>query len=857
MSKKTAVFTIASKNYFANVHTLMQSLEESNPDMERFVVVVDELDSKFLAQKRNFRVISLGELCLPHPKQMEFRYDIMEFNTAVKPYALRLLLNQFDRVIYLDPDIYVYKTLIPIKKAFDTGAQIVLTPHFNHLFEEDGMHPDEPDIMRAGIYNLGFIALQNGEESREMVDWWAKRLEKKCVNKPQEGIFVDQKWIDLVPGFYKNVSILHDSGLNVAYWNLSHREVKKDGEEFIVNGEPLYFFHFSGFNASNADSISKHQNRFTMNDIGDASELFAKYAGQVLGNNVYVWRKYAYSFGKYTDGREVLPEHRKKYSDDKQLQGACGENPFEYSGYFYGEKSPELRKDGVNLVGYIRSEHGLGEASRLTANCLEDAEINWTAYDFEIGNPNRKRDQTYSDKISRYIAYDTSIININADQFVNLKNNVPDVLWNTYKIGIWYWELPEFPDQWLKAFGDVDEVWAPTKFIADTLQKVAPCPVLHMPPGIHREFPDLSIYTRSYFELPEKSFLFLNMFDVYSYTGRKNPKATVDAFKKAFKPDDTSVGLVLKLNNSRVGDETNVLLENLIGEYKNIYIIAKTLPREAVNGLIGVCDASVSLHRSEGLGLLCEESMCFGKPVIATGWSGNMDFMNDKNSCIVDYSMTNVGKNIGPYEAWQEWAEPKVDQAAEYMKRLVNDKSFYKSIASAARKTIEEEFSPKVCGERMKRRLLWIRENRDHIEVNLDKKTFYFARYVVGTCQELLNGRFESEEKQQLIEDWCSKGYIDFDKVVNVLFKGGLGKGKSDREFVTYLYQHILHRIPSDGEVSDYLRRMDNGLNRKLVCEGFVTSREYLGNYEDEYRNSLPRKSVRSRIVERVLKLAE
>ena len=367
----TAVFTIASKNYFANVHTLMQSLEQSNPTMERFVVVVDELDSEFLSNQRNFTIISLAELNLPHPKQMEFRYDIMEFNTAVKPFALRLLMKKFNRVVYLDPDIYVYERLTPIEDAFDAGAQIVLTPHFNHLFEEDGMHPDEPDIMRSGIYNLGFIAVQDGAESIEMVDWWSKRLEKKCINKQEKGIFVDQKWIDLVPGYYRNVSILHDSGLNVAYWNLSHREVKKDNGSFKVNGEPLYFFHFSGFSVARVDSVSKHQNRFTMNDIGDANELFIKYADCVISNGIHKWKEYSYSFEKYTDGRSVLPEHRKKYADDEQLQGFCGEDPFQYPEYFYENKTPQLRNDGVNLVGYIRSEHGLGEAARLTANCLE------------------------------------------------------------------------------------------------------------------------------------------------------------------------------------------------------------------------------------------------------------------------------------------------------------------------------------------------------------------------------------------------------------------------------------------------------------------------------------------------------
>ncbi len=130
---KTVVFTIASKNYFAYVRTLMKSLEDSNPHMDRYVVVVDELDDEFIALPRNFVLLELSRLDLPHPKCFQFRYDIMEFNTAVKPFAIRKLFEQYDRVIYLDPDIYVYQRLLPVENALDSGNNFVFTPHFNGL----------------------------------------------------------------------------------------------------------------------------------------------------------------------------------------------------------------------------------------------------------------------------------------------------------------------------------------------------------------------------------------------------------------------------------------------------------------------------------------------------------------------------------------------------------------------------------------------------------------------------------------------------------------------------------------------------------------------------------------------------
>lgn len=265
---KTVVFTIASKNYFAYVRTLMQSLEKTNSHLDRYAVVVDDLDDTFISLPRNFELLDLDKLNLPHPNQMKFRYDIMELNTAVKPFAILKLFETYERVIYFDPDIYVYKKLKPIEDALDAGNNFVLTPHYNGLFEDDGMHPDEPDMMRAGIYNLGFIALNKCADTLEMVTWWADKLEKQCINEQSKGIFVDQKWIDLVPGFYDHVCILRHSGLNVAYWNLSHRKIIKNGDDFEVNGEPLIFFHFSGLNPNNISAISKYQNRYTINDLG-------------------------------------------------------------------------------------------------------------------------------------------------------------------------------------------------------------------------------------------------------------------------------------------------------------------------------------------------------------------------------------------------------------------------------------------------------------------------------------------------------------------------------------------------------------------------------------------------------------
>lgn len=377
----------------------------------------------------------------------------------------------------------------------------------------------------------------------------------------------------------------------------------------------------------------------------------------------------------------------------------------------------ENKKIAVNVVGHIKNETGLGEGSRLTIEALKQAGNDINIYNFDNENsPARQNDSTYDKYLSNDLKHDISIINMNADQLIDSKYDLPKRIWDTYRIGIWYWELTEFPDDWLDAFKYVNEIWAPTRFIQSTLLKKTTVPVVYMPPGLTRNEP-LKEYDRKYFNLPENTFLFLNFFDMLSFESRKNPLASINAFKKAFKADDMSVGLVLKISYS---DKVNGVekIKELTKGYKNIYVIDKTVSRDEINGLISCCDASISLHRSEGLGLLCEESMYYGKPVIATAWSGNMDFMNEKNSCLVDYDLVKISTYYGNNNPNQSWAEPKIETAVNYMKKLVSDKVYYDELAKNAKETIRNDFSSLKCGLRMNKRLEMILEDKDNWNIS-------------------------------------------------------------------------------------------------------------------------------------------
>lgn len=369
---KTAVFTIASRNYFAFVRTLMSSLEETNPEWDRFVAVADEITDSFSNRPRNFDLISLEEIDLPDYKKMLFRYTILEFNTAIKPFVFKELLNKkgYDRVIYFDPDIYVYERLDEIEALFARGKHIILTPHFTGLWKDD-KKPDEIAIMQAGTYNLGFLAVANCENTRCLLDWWADKLEYQCVILFEKGIFVDQKWMDLVPGLFSNVAILRHEGYNVAYWNLSHRKADKKSNQYYFNNQILKFFHFSGLNPKDVSNVSKYQDRFDINNVGIVREIIVKYARDVLGNGFDSYSKYDYKYNEFDDGSAINDMFRYAYRNNQWLQERCGANPFSCHNVFIQEKQRIVNY----MLGYIW-EHRQ-DIQRAYPNRFSVGYLNW------------------------------------------------------------------------------------------------------------------------------------------------------------------------------------------------------------------------------------------------------------------------------------------------------------------------------------------------------------------------------------------------------------------------------------------------------------------------------------------------
>ena len=371
----------------------------------------------------------------------------------------------------------------------------------------------------------------------------------------------------------------------------------------------------------------------------------------------------------------------------RDLYSLLGKN-FKRGSYKFG-KYPF----GIQIIGFTSLAKGVGESVRSHIRAIDILGFNNSII-------NLKKKETFKLKNS----YKYNLFHINADLVPEMYFKLGKSFWkNKYNIGFWLWELEKFPLKWKNSFNYFDEIWVCSDFIYNCLSKISSIPVIKVPISINIKVDEK--YSRDYFKLPKNQFLFLCMYDTNSVQERKNPKAAINAFQNAFKKEEKEVGLVIKVNNAE--DKMSEIrdLEKMISEWKNIYLISQNLSKIEVNSLINSCDSFISLHRSEGFGLVIAESMYLGKPVIVTNWSGNTDFTNKENSCSISYDFIELKENYGPYEKGNRWAEPNLKESMECMKKLVYNKEFYSEKSKAGKQFIKQNFSDKYIAEIIKKRI--------------------------------------------------------------------------------------------------------------------------------------------------------
>lgn len=256
-------------------------------------------------------------------------FDVIEFNTNVKPKAMLRLLESHDTVVYLDPDIKVYAPLVPVMSALESHS-VVVTPHANQPIL-DGKKPDDLEFLKFGSFNLGFVGVAASDEGRRFLEWWSNRCLELGFYEPQMGLAVDQKWVQLAPCYFPNLGILHDPGLNLAFWNLHERTLSQVEGKWVVNDKfPLRFIHFSSFNSSYPENIANKQSRFAPNSREDFIAAARDYADELHSKEQEYPTTRSYSFDYFTNGKPVSAALRRAYAS-RLGELADVENPFDAS----------------------------------------------------------------------------------------------------------------------------------------------------------------------------------------------------------------------------------------------------------------------------------------------------------------------------------------------------------------------------------------------------------------------------------------------------------------------------------------------------------------------------------------------
>jgi len=815
-----AVCTVISKNYLAYARVLARSLAHYHPELSLVVCLADRVEGCFNRAAEPFEVVTLEELGnIPELPHFCFKYNALELNTALKPFFFEYLLRTrgLQKLVYCDPDTVFFSGLEDAWELLNRHSML-LTPHITEPYPDQSL-PDERLINQAGLFNLGFLGLSNRPQTLGFLSWWQKKLYSEGYLDPEQGMFVDQKWMNFAVVMLEDAHILRNPRYNLAYWNLhQNRSLHLDKGRLFVNSLPAVFYHFSGFDPEDPQTLSRHQDRYQPGDLPGLQVLFSDYASRLLSEGISRSRELPLYYDHFENGTRIPSAARRLYRglgaksavygnpfhcgknsfferlNQPLVPGArwprltflakaihdhrrdlqrlfpepCGRDRAAYTAWLAGrggreegldsvfleavtgrckrrfrdifpvsfhpralahlffEKAWFFRRDalllfrrlvdgierkisagrrtgrafGVNVAGYLRGEFGIGESGRALVHALEAARIPHAR--INVGEPSHRHRDASLKGFQKGNPYCFNLVHINPDSTHDFWARRPAAFSRARKnIGVWYWEMPFFPALWKDTGRYYREIWTATGFVRDAIARTCEVPVIRMP------FPVVAPSgraTREALEWPDKDFIFFFFFDYLSIFERKNPLGLIEAFRCAF-DGRPGVHLCIKTINRHFAEAEAAKLQEAAARVPGVSIRDGHVPPETMGAMLHACDAYVSLHRSEGLGLGMAQAMALGKPVVATGYSGNMDFMTPANSFPVGFRMERLERDYGPYARGNVWASPDLDEAARLMRAVVEHPENAEKHALQAAQDMALGWSPEACGRAILKRL--------------------------------------------------------------------------------------------------------------------------------------------------------
>ncbi|WP_260503463.1 glycosyltransferase [Yersinia enterocolitica] len=711
-SKKQAIFTVSDANYAVMALTMFDSVSEYYPESDLFLFLVgkgnvDKIDN-------NINVIYIHDILDDIDLNQRISYYLqVELATSFRPQCFEhLFSNNYDSAIYLDPDLYIFRRMTEVDKLLEDGASGVVTPHALKTVRSNVAVVGDETFLKCGIFNLGFLALNCTSETLRMLSWWKDKLKWQCVADSRVGLFVDQKWLDLLPTYFDGFEILKSPLYNLAPWNSEHYSVISDlhGKFYIDNFDnPIAFIHFSGVRrAVNHFSYLKEARKFYLKELKKREFMklgFINYQVVFKPKNINLDKICIFLYKDYVN---LTKDTTSNPLEDLGFYNYLISNDNETNLPVYIRKLFDVFPD--ILIGYVKSNSGLDF----------DSIIKWMKNGFnydgvvnlgtmiEIRNAREKsggfehlypgaseENQFFVKSFKEQHSYSPAIL---AMFYKEMKNNTDKssgenkISFELDRIEIKKGHvivclpklddndcLPELPFLVNKKYS---EIWVPNINIQKKIKvslgienvAVIPYPVIN---------PE---YEVKKLNIPNDKFIVLMSHDFSKDFEQQNPMASIAAFKQAFR-ENNNVFLVCYLLNVDDSECYESLVSAINTEPKATLIVQDN--SDIYYSYLHYAHCLISLHRNSFSGYKSAEALLLGKNIIVTGNNGDCEYINSSNSFLIrDSSDENV-----------------IIDAVEILKSIYFNEDVLNSKNRDAARFIQKHFSPSTIGFIMNSRI--------------------------------------------------------------------------------------------------------------------------------------------------------
>lgn len=316
--------TIVAKRELPYARVLARSFSEFHPDLPFHVLLADEVEGCFDPSAEPFELLTLDDLRLADPAGFRFLHRRQPLSYAAAPHFLSALMDRgFERAVFIKQESLVLGEQQSVLRALEESS-IVLTPHLLGPLEGEDASARELNILQSGAYNGGLVGVRSCESSARFLAWWGDRVFARCRHAIGEGMHYEQRWLDLVPAYFRDARVLREPGANVGHWNLPERLA-----------DTLGLLRFSGFDPHRPGEVTRYSPRLSVDELGERAALFASYA---TGLRTAGWdeaQRWPYAYGRFANGVPIPDLVRELYADLADGAGRFGD-PFQTgAGSFY------------------------------------------------------------------------------------------------------------------------------------------------------------------------------------------------------------------------------------------------------------------------------------------------------------------------------------------------------------------------------------------------------------------------------------------------------------------------------------------------------------------------------------------